>query len=242
MVDTLEKYQEAALTTESQERRDFLVFKKQLYQIYEIKNRSVHEHEAYSFALERQNLKWLYNANLDYLREMRTVDAFDQMADTGALKGKIFKAKLLTPDRLKGASSLFVSLAAYTHMVPLTLMFGSIAPVAAVVSTAVYGMHKFAEQDTVGSIEHLENGNLKIQISKSPLVSYTITCHQNDIVAVCSVGDDDLGADDVEGNILHIAKFVDSNGEHRTNGVFKLPADAYRDKPMMEWIMAPKNA
>jgi len=49
------------LTT--QEGRDFLVFKRQLYQIYEVQNRSMDEHEAFSFDIERQNLKWLWSAH-----------------------------------------------------------------------------------------------------------------------------------------------------------------------------------
>ena len=44
VVDTLEKFQESQLNLDSAEGRDFLVFKSHLYKIYEIKNRSIHEH------------------------------------------------------------------------------------------------------------------------------------------------------------------------------------------------------
>ena len=63
VVDTLEKFQERVVDLTTQEGRDFLVFKRQLYQIYEVQNRSMDEHEAFSFDIERQNLKWLWSAH-----------------------------------------------------------------------------------------------------------------------------------------------------------------------------------
>ena len=53
MVDTLEKYQEAEIDLSSPRGREFVVFKRQLYQLYEIQSRSVDEHEAFSFEIER---------------------------------------------------------------------------------------------------------------------------------------------------------------------------------------------
>ena len=49
--------------------REFVLFKSELYQMYEIQNRSIHEHELYSFNIERRNLKWLYQANLNFIQE-----------------------------------------------------------------------------------------------------------------------------------------------------------------------------
>lgn len=63
IVDSLEKYQEMFIDLDTKEGRDFYVFKRHLYQLYEIQNRSIDEHEAFSFQIERENLKWLYNAN-----------------------------------------------------------------------------------------------------------------------------------------------------------------------------------
>ena len=63
MVDSLEKYEREVVDLSTKEGRDFIVFKRQLYQLYEIQNRSVEEHEAFSFQIERENLKWLWNAN-----------------------------------------------------------------------------------------------------------------------------------------------------------------------------------
>ena len=65
MADTLERYT-GTLDLNTPEGRQFYVFKRQLYKLYEIKNRSVDEHEALSFKMERENLKWLWESNLNY--------------------------------------------------------------------------------------------------------------------------------------------------------------------------------
>ena len=70
VVDTLEKFQAAMVNTQSGAGKDFILFKRQLYQMYEVQNRSIYEHEHLSMGIERRNLKWLYNANLDYVNEI----------------------------------------------------------------------------------------------------------------------------------------------------------------------------
>ena len=35
--------------------------------MYEVQNRSIDEHEEFSMQLERKNLRWLYDANMDYV-------------------------------------------------------------------------------------------------------------------------------------------------------------------------------
>jgi hypothetical protein len=63
VVDTLEKFQEV-VDTNSDAGKNFIKFKRQLYRMYEVQNRSVYEHEAYSFSVDRRNLHDLYVANL----------------------------------------------------------------------------------------------------------------------------------------------------------------------------------
>ena len=50
--------------------RDFVLFKRQLYQMYEVRHRSIWEHEQFSLNVERRNLKWLFEANKDYMQEI----------------------------------------------------------------------------------------------------------------------------------------------------------------------------
>lgn len=70
VVDTLEKFQENMVDMQSPGGRNFLQFKRQLYKLYEVRNRSMLEHEAYSFKVDRRNLSQLYRANEEYCNEI----------------------------------------------------------------------------------------------------------------------------------------------------------------------------
>lgn len=126
--------------------RDFIVFKRQLYQMYEVQNRSVNEHELFSFKIDRENIKWLYKANVDFIAEMRRVEALDQLADFSSLsKGQVLKRKTLNPRRFKGLGA-FASLAGiYSYLPYLTVYVGSTIPVFAMCAAGLYGMLAFAE-------------------------------------------------------------------------------------------------
>lgn len=100
VVDTLEKFEANMVNRESKEGREFILFKRQLYQMYEVRHRSVHEHEEFSMTVERRNLKWLYEANKDFIQEMSHVNQIDQMVDTAQLKGSVFRSKYLNPQRV----------------------------------------------------------------------------------------------------------------------------------------------
>lgn len=70
VVDTLQKFEKGVLDHDSAKAKDFFLFKRQLYAMYEVQNRSVSEHENFSFNIERSNLKDLQKANIDYIQEM----------------------------------------------------------------------------------------------------------------------------------------------------------------------------
>jgi len=69
--------------------------------MYEVRHRSVDEHQQLSLNVKWHNLKWLYEANKDFIMETNRINTLDQMADLTSLKVKIFKAKALNPRRLK---------------------------------------------------------------------------------------------------------------------------------------------
>ena len=60
--------------------------------------------------------------------------------------------------------------------------------------------------------------------------------------SICALGHDDLGEDDTEANILYTSEYLDeSTGVAMRDGFFRVPADAFRDKITMEWILATKD-
>ena len=124
--------------------------------MYEVRHRSVWEHEQFSLNVERRNLKMLYEANLDFNSEMNRVDQFEQMADHVSLKGKVFKMKTLSPTRLRGIAAFGFSFYAYSNLTAITLMTGPTLPILAIATAAFYGMRVFNERDVVSSIESLE--------------------------------------------------------------------------------------
>ena len=74
VANTLEIYQDEFLDVETQYGRDFIVFKRQLYQLYEVRNRSVSEHIQFSGQVERENLRAIYEANQDFQNEVAQVN------------------------------------------------------------------------------------------------------------------------------------------------------------------------
>ena len=45
-------------------------------------------------------------------------------------------------------------------------------------------------------------------------MSYVITTNIKNVQSVCSLGEDDMGADDCEGNIINVSHYVDAVGDH----------------------------
>jgi len=100
VVDTLEKFESGIVDLDSQAGKDFIVFKRQLYQVYQIQNRSVQEHESFSFEIERENLKWLSQANKDFLASIQENDKIDELVNAKSLNGLIFKRKMMDTNKL----------------------------------------------------------------------------------------------------------------------------------------------
>ena len=214
--------------------------------MYEVQNRSIYEHEAFSMGIDRKNLKWLYTANIDYVNEIKTINELDNAVEHGQLKGAVFKQKFLSPTKVKGLAAFGLAAGTYAHLTTLSLMLGPTAPAIGIVALGMYGASAFNERDVITQIDYIQEGDqagaLRIKIAKSPLQTYSIIANVKDTRSICALGDDDLGADDVEGNILQIHSYVDeATGERHSNGVFSLPADANRSKAALEWIFANKE-
>jgi len=57
-----------------------------------------------------------------------------------------------------------------------------------------------------------------------------------------SLGQDDMGADDCEANIIEVRNFTIGDSEAvEERAYFTLPADAVRDKEFMDWFLAVKE-
>lgn len=234
VVDTLEKYESALVDRSTGEGREFILFKRQLYMMYEVQNRSVDEHQNFSFSIERDNLRWLYQANLDFCDEMTRVNRLEQMADHGDLKGSVFKAKMMGPNRLKGLGSFFVASQLMANMSVFTALVGHTVPIVGVAGSVMYGISKFSEQKTIKEIKIVKDGEhkgkLEISVAASPFVTKKIIARANDVRSVVALGDDNIGAADTDANLIEIDSFEDAEGVTHSQDTFILPADSFRDR------------
>ena len=140
VVDTLQKYEQSVVDLDSQEGRDFIVFKRQLFQMYEVRNRSLQEHEAFSFEIERDNLKFLSEASLSYQKEMAAINDLEDRKAHAALKGGVFQRKTMTPDRLTGLGCFGVAAGAWAYFPYLAQYVGYNATLLGISASAIAGM------------------------------------------------------------------------------------------------------
>ena len=246
VVDTLEKFQQSVVNVQSEEGKEFIMFKRQLYQMYEVQNRSIDEHSNFSLGVERKNLKWLYKANLDFVSEMKRINHLDNLVEHSSLKGSIFKAKTLSPRRLKGLGAIGASVVGYANFGALSLMLGPNVATLGLVASAYYGMQQFYESELISQIDFITEGetigHFRMKVQTSPFSSRWIVVAPNATKSIIALASDDIGDQYQDQNILHISEYVEeSTGERLTNGTFSLPADANRDKVSLEWALAPKG-
>mmetsp|Transcript_103047 Transcript_103047/g.142579 ORF Transcript_103047/g.142579 Transcript_103047/m.142579 type:complete len:182 (+) Transcript_103047:164-709(+) len=155
VVDTLEKFEQGLEDTNTPQRREFTVFKRQLYKMHEIQARSVWEHEQFSFKVERHNLNTLTQANEQYCRavaEINQEERLNNYKNKNLAKDTILQRKALNPNRLKGFAAFAGSFYAWNNLVYLNLYFGSTMPLVGIAAATMYGMLTLAEKQTVSLI------------------------------------------------------------------------------------------
>jgi hypothetical protein len=123
------------------------------------------------------------------------------------LRGKVYRRKLLNPRRFKGITSFIASYGIYSYL-PYIAVYtgGSTIPILAACAAGFYGMLAFGESRIVNSIEVINGGanagKLRVNVSSSILASHYIIVDIRDIHSVVSLGNNDLGDEDNENNII----------------------------------------
>ena len=249
VVDTLNKFEDGILDKNSPKARDFVLFKRQLYAMYEVQNRSVGEHELFSFNIERKNLLWLYNANLEFVNELKQQDLADQLGDHSRLgPNQVYRMRTLNPRRFKGLGAFISAYGMYSYAPYIAVYLGATAPLLGAVAAGLYGMLSFSESQFVKSITLIRDGSenhgkLLLEVGLSALTSTEFIVDVKDIHSIISLGDDDLGVEGKDGNVLRLKRYFDkaSNQWVESERALSLPGDAFRDRTFMDWILADKN-
>ena len=102
------------------------------------------------------------------------------------------------------------------------MMVGPSVGLVAQVCSIFYGMYQFSDSNYVSNIVAMPNGQLKITVKKTILTSYDIITDVQSVRSVVALGQDDMGADDCEGNVIEISKYFIEGQENELlhNGVF----------------------
>lgn len=153
---------------------------------------------------------------------------------------------MLSPRKLKGVAAFGAAGWAYGSFTTLSLMMGPTAPAIGIVALSLYGATAFNERGAITQIDYLTEGEhagkIRAKVAKSPFMTYSIIADVKDTRSICAVGHDDLGEDDVEGNILEVSHYIDeATGESHQGELFIMPADANRSKQALEWIFTHKS-
>ena len=90
-----------------------------------------------------------------------------------------------------------------------------------------------------GSENH---GHLRIKVAETFLSSSEIIVDVQDIRSVVALGNDDLGEDNLDGNVLSVSRYynVSTNQWVNEERALTLPGDAFRDRKYLEWVIAEK--
>jgi len=160
----------------------------------------------------------------------------------------VFKRRVLNPRRLKGVGALASSFYLYSYAPYLAVSLGATAPVLGALFTAMYGLLAFAESQVVSSIHIIKDGGenhgrLRITINETVLSTSEIIVDTKDIKSVVALGNDDLGEDNKDGNVLYVKRYFDKGlGKWvETERALSLPGDAFRDRKYLEWIISEKE-
>jgi hypothetical protein len=203
------------------------------------------EHEAFSFDIERQNLKWLWGAHQDFFREMERATNIDEIANHKALNGLVFKRKSMNPKRLNGLGYFAASLGIWAYFPHIALTFGNNLTSLAFAGTALRGIYQTLETNVINSIrivkEGAHAGKLELNVSTSPIQSKTVFVSMQNAHAVFSMSNDDLGEPDIDNNVVELRNFIDESGLVIESEHFTLPADSWRDNTMLSWVLSNKG-
>ena len=82
-----------------------------------------------------------------------------------------------------------------------------------------------------------------INFGESAFTSTDIIVDIRDVKSIVSLGGDDLGEENKDGNVLKLSKYYDKKTGQWVNQerALTLPGDAFRDRTFLDWIISDKS-
>lgn len=161
------------------------------------------------------------------------------------LKGKVFRRKMLDPTKVKGLGYLSLAGFSYAYFPYIALHFGANLTTLGISAASLKGMFSFQEKNVINSIEFVKDGEhvgkVKFNISTSPFTSKNVIADVGNVQGVYSLGNDDMGENDLETNVISLKNYLDcSTGETIDESFVTLPADGWKDLNLLDWIISIK--
>lgn len=241
VVDSLEKFGEN-LDMDHENAKDFMLFKKKLYNLYEVRARSSDEHAEFSVKILENELNHVYEAHKYHLSTLAKENQLSRVRQQQALKGAYYKRKLLNAQRLKGISSSLFAISFYLYNPYLWPYFAGFSKLfyATPITAALYGVYNLSQKNVVHSIERLDSqgdeGSIKLSIAVTPFVNRDIIADPKDIFDGGRLGSRGLSA-------LRVTKGYDlhTSSEFNKERVYHIDisdnGNAWIDEEGMDWLL-----
>lgn len=123
---------------------------------------------------------------------------------------------MMDPPKVHGLGLFAIAGATYAYFPYMVAIMGSTLTKTGLTAACLGGMYNFNDKGTVNSIEMIKEGEnsgmVKFSISTSPFTSETMIASVQNVQAVFTLSNDDLGEDDVEANVISISNATNANG------------------------------
>lgn len=248
VVDTLEKFG-SNLDTDHEGAKDFILFKKKLYKLFEVRGRSASEHAEFSSKIYEDELVHVYDAHRHHLATIAVDNHISKVSNQINLKGAFYKRKLLSPSRVKGLAGSFVTLSFVLkgpYLWPYFAWNSLVAKLyyATPIASTLYTIYNFSENNIIHSIERIDSGSdegkVRISVADSPFITHDIIAEPNHIIDGGNVGENGISA-------LKVTQGFDVklNKEFNEERLFSIDTssdgNAWINHEGMDWLLQSKD-
>ena len=104
-------------------------------------------------------MKWLWDANLNYQRELARENSIEDMYNIGQLNGAIFKRRMLDTNKIQGLGYFGAVAASYLYFPAVAGILGSNLTMLGMCFSGLMGMKKLDDKEMINSIEWIRDGD-----------------------------------------------------------------------------------
>jgi hypothetical protein len=143
---------------------------------------------------------------------MIRTNALDDLNHVCNLGGLVFKRKPMDPIKLKGFGYLGLAGATYAYWPYVVAHIGQGGTTMAIAAACLAGMSQLGfREPTINTITFVDDGAIEINVQETLLSSKTIVADVSNVMALASLGNDDLGEDDLESNLVQVLNYIDKS-------------------------------